>query len=382
MSDENRIDYTDILTAVRKGDEEAYEFLYNDTVRTCRARCMKYFDAATEEGRRKTDLAVRDIYIRLHDEVHRLSDPEDFLLLARRQTREVCERMLEEETVLLAAEEYIDVAGADSAPSDEPELVTADACRAEVKETAVMSEESITALVLAVLHRLTAAQRRSLILWNGNDDRAFRDPGTLREAFIRVEQSVMELEQRHDLRAKDFAQSRLAFFNWLLDLYDRFCQASTKDWNGAEEPALALALDPDAELTEVVSLDAETSFRDIWDNIRSAFYIRNTMELPGGLQELLAAEESAKTEDDFTVYLDGEDREEGSFRREETPPAPKRGPLSKWWVRLLVGLLIILLVLAAVIATAGQHTSHALASAEAVSAAVHLLFMQCADFIF
>lgn len=381
MSEENRINYTDVLTAVRKGDEEAYEFLYNDSVRTCRARCMKYFDPATEAGRRKTDLAVRDIYVNLYDGIHRLSDPEDFPLLARRETRMVCERMLEEDTVLLPAEEYIDVSGAGDAPSDEPELVTADACRTEVKEHAMMSEESILALVQAVLHRLTPAQRLSLILWNGNDDRAFRDPGTLREAFIKVEQSVMELEQLHELRAKDFALSRLAFFNWLLDLYDRFCKSSTKDWNGAEEPALALALDPDAELSEVASLDAETSFRDIWDDIRSAFYIRNTMELPGGLKDLLAAEEAASTDDDFTVYLDREEHEESAYRPEETVSKPKRGPLSRWWVRLLVGLLIILLVLAAVIATAGQHTSHAMVPGAVPAEGVNMLFMHFADFV-
>lgn len=378
MSEENRINYTDVLTAVRKGDEEAYEFLYNDSVRICRARCMKYFDAATEEGRRKTDLAVRDIYVRLYDGVQRLSDPEDFPLLARRETRMVCERMLEEDTVGLSAEEYIDVAGVSDALSDEPELVTAEACRAEVKEKSMMSEESIMALVQAVLHRLTPAQRLSLIRWNGNDERAFRDPAALREAFIKVEQSIMELEQLHDLRARDFAESRLAFFNWLLDLYDRFCQSSTRDWNGAAEPALALALDPDAKQSEAAaSLDAEASFRDIWDDIRSAFYIRNTMELPGGLKDLLTAEEEAKTDDDFTVYLDREDREERAPQREQEAPKAKRGALSKWWVRCLLGLLIILLVLAAVIATAGQHTSHAMALPEGVN----ILFMQYADFI-
>ena len=49
---------------------------------------------------------------------------------------------------------------------------------------------------------------------------------------------------------------------------------------------------------------------------------------------------------------------------------PKKGFLGTWWGRLLVGLVIIILVLAAVIATAGQHTSHALTPA----------FMQFADF--
>ena len=101
------------------------------------------------------------------------------------------------------------------------------------------------------------------------------------------------------------------------------------------------------------------------------------MELPGGLKELLAAEEAASTDDDFTVYLDGEDRESAEPRPAQSAPKAKRGLLSTRWGRLLIGLLIVLVVLALVIATAGQHTSHALAEAETGN----MLFMQYADFI-
>ena len=37
MSEANKIDYTGVITAARRGDEDAYEFLYNDSVRKCLA---------------------------------------------------------------------------------------------------------------------------------------------------------------------------------------------------------------------------------------------------------------------------------------------------------------------------------------------------------
>ena len=63
-------------------------------------------------------------------------------------------------------------------------------------------------------------------------------------------------------------------------------------------------------------------------------------------------------EDDYAVYLD-RDREENSRPEAKRTEAVKKPFLSTLWGRAVVGLLIILVVLAAVVATAGQHTSHA-----------------------
>ena len=245
MSEANKIDYTGVITAARRGDEDAYEFLYNDSVRKCRAICMKYFDPATDEGRRKTDDAVREVYVRMYDRIKTLSDPKDFPILGRALTREVCLKKRKLESVQLETEAYIDVANGEK-PEETP-LVTADECRQEVRGEAMLKSETIGTLVLAVLHQMTPAQRLAIVRWNENDAAAMKDPDVLREAFICAEKSVMELESATGIRAKDYARSRLAFFNWLLDLYGRFYEASTKDWNGAAEPA-HLVGDPPAVL--------------------------------------------------------------------------------------------------------------------------------------
>lgn len=367
MSEANKIDYTGAINAARKGDEDAYEFLFNQSIRKCRAICMKYFDPATPEGRRKTDEAVREVYVRMYDRIKTLSDPGDFPVLGRALTREVCLKKRKLESVQLETEAYIGVA--DARPAAAQPLVTADECREEVFGDVMLDSETIGTLVLAVLHEMTPAQRLAIVRWNENDPEAMRDESVLREAFICAEKTVMELESAAGIRAKDYAKSRLAFFNWLLDLYNRFYEASTTDWNGAAEPAYSLAgpVDVPAEAEDTVS------FGSIWSEIRQQFYITNTIQLPKGVTALGDGGEESLPGDVLRGYL--EEEAEDSEAVPETPvkkPTAKRGFLSTWWGRLLVGLLLIVLVLGAVIVTAGQHTSHAMTP----------LFMQCADFTF
>ena len=367
MSEANKIDYTGAINAARKGDEDAYEFLFNQSIRKCRAICMKYFDPATPEGRRKTDEAVREVYVRMYDRIKTLSDPGDFPVLGRALTREVCLKKRKLESVQLESEAYIGVAAAQ--PAAAQPLVTADECREEVFGDVMLDSETIGTLVLSVLHEMTPAQRLAIVRWNENDPEAMRDESVLREAFICAEKTVMELESSAGVRAKDYAKSRLAFFNWLLDLYNRFYEASTTDWNGAAEPAYSLAGPGDvpAEAEDTVS------FGSIWSEIRQQFYITNTIQLPKGVTALGDGGEESLPGDVLRGYL--EEEAEDSEAVPETPvkkPAAKRGFLSTWWGRLLVGLLLIVLVLGAVIVTAGQHTSHAMTP----------LFMQCADFAF
>ena len=367
MSEANKIDYTGAINAARKGDEDAYEFLFNQSIRKCRAICMKYFDPATPEGRRKTDEAVREVYVRMYDRIKTLSDPGDFPVLGRALTREVCLKKRKLESVQLETEASIGVA--DARPAAAQPLVTADECREEVFGDVMLDCETIGTLVLSVLHEMTPAQRLAIVRWNENDPEAMRDESVLREAFICAEKTVMELESSAGVRAKDYAKSRLAFFNWLLDLYNRFYEASTTDWNGAAEPAYSLAGPGDvpAEAEDTVS------FGSIWSEIRQQFYITNTIQLPKGVTALGDGGEESLPGDVLRGYL--EEEAEDSEAVPETPvkkPAAKRGFLSTWWGRLLVGLLLIVLVLGAVIVTAGQHTSHAMTP----------LFMQCADFAF
>ncbi|MEE1300135.1 MAG: hypothetical protein UHI93_06270, partial [Acutalibacteraceae bacterium] len=219
MSEANKIDYTGAINAARKGDEDAYEFLFNQSIRKCRAICMKYFDPATPEGRRKTDEAVREVYVRMYDRIKTLSDPGDFPVLGRALTREVCLKKRRLESVQLESEAYIGVA--DAQPAETQPLVTADECREEVFGDVMLDSETIGTLVLAVLHEMTPAQRLAIVRWNENDPEAMRDESVLREAFICAEKTVMDLEPAAGIRAKDYAKSRLAFFNWLLDLYNR-----------------------------------------------------------------------------------------------------------------------------------------------------------------
>ena len=367
MSEANKIDYTGAINAARKGDEDAYEFLFNQSIRKCRAICMKYFDPATPEGRRKTDEAVREVYVRMYDRIKTLSDPGDFPVLGRALTREVCLKKRKLESVQLETEASIGVA--DARPAAAQPLVTADECREEVFGDVMLDCETIGTLVLSVLHEMTPAQRLAIVRWNENDPEAMRDESVLREAFICAEKTVMELESSAGVRAKDYAKSRLAFFNWLLDLYNRFYEASTTDWNGAAEPAYSLEGPGDvpAEAEDTVS------FGSIWSEIRQQFYITNTIQLPKGVTALGDGGEESLPGDVLRGYL--EEEAEDSEAVPETPvkkPAAKRGFLSTWWGRLLVGLLLIVLVLGAVIVTAGQHTSHAMTP----------LFMQCADFAF
>lgn len=361
MSEANKIDYTGIVNAARKGDEEAYELLYNESVRKCRAICMKYFDPATAEGRRKTSEVVREVYVKMYDRVGTLYDPDDFPILGRSVTREICLKKAKGETVQLHAESYI---GVSEGLETEVPLVTAETVRGEVRSEAMLSDETIGTLVLSVLHAMNPAQRLAIVRWNEDDAGAMKHPDVLREAFICTEKTIMELEPVCGIRAKDFAKSRLAFFCRLLDLYNRFYEASSRDWNDALEPAYALKLSGDVP---AVSEEA-VSFHSIWEEIRSQFYITNTIRLP----KILPGEEA------FSGYLDeeGAAEEDGDESPEaavpEERPAKKRGFLGTWWGRLIVGLVIIVLVLVAVVATAGQHTSHAMGPA----------FMQYADSVF
>ena len=372
MSEANKIDYTGAINAARKGDEDAYEFLFNQSIRKCRAICMKYFDPATPEGRRKTDEAVREVYVRMYDRIKTLSDPGDFPVLGRALTREVCLKKRKLESVQLETEAYIGVA--DARPAAAQPLVTADECREEVFGDVMLDSETIGTLVLAVLHEMTPAQRLAIVRWNENDPEAMRDESVLREAFICAEKTVMDLEPAAGIRAKDYAKSRLAFFNWLLDLYNRFYEASTKGWDGAVEPAYSLAFSGDVPVP-VETTEQSVSFESIWSEIRQQFYITNTIQLPSVLKAIGEDGEEDLAGDRFDGYLDEEDAENSETPSDGEPavrPAPKKGFLGTWWGRLIVVLILIVLVLAAVVVTAGQHTSHALVPA----------FMQSADFTF
>lgn len=365
MSEVNKIDYTGAINAARKGDEDAYEFLFNQSIRKCRAICMKYFDPATPEGRRKTDEVVREVYVRMYDRIKTLSDPGDFPILGRALTRDVCLKKRRLESVQLESEAYIGVA--DAQPAAAQPLVTADECREEVFGDAMLDSETIGRLVLSVLHEMSPAQRLAIVRWNENDPEALKHEDVLREAFICAEKTVMELESAEGVRAKDYAKSRLAFFNWLLDLYNRFYEASTKDWNGAAEPAYS----PEGP-GDVPAAEDTASFRSIWSEIRQQFYITNTIQLPQGVTALGGDREEDLDGDVLRGYLEEEDAEDSDAvpERPVKKPAAKKGFLGTWWGRLLVGLLLIVLVLGAIIVTDGQHTSHA----------VTPLFMQCADF--
>ncbi|MBQ8063328.1 MAG: hypothetical protein IJ720_01055 [Clostridia bacterium] len=348
MDNANKINFTDAVLAARKGDEDAYEFLYNQSVQKVRALSMKYFDPSTKAGRRKTDDVVREVFLRGYDRIKTLSDPEDYPLLGKSITRDVCLQKAKNETVQLETESYIGTGAEPTEESVEPPLVSAKECREEVRGENMMSSETIGTLVLAVLHRLTPSQRLALVRWNENDAAAMKLPEVLRGAFIAVEKAVMDLEGEYDIRARDFAKSRLAFFNWLLDLYNRHYEASTKDWNGALEPGYARQLSgsvPEEEEEE----PAAPTFGTVWEEIRAQFYLQNTAELPD------------LADFEYNAYLDGEEEETGES---PAPSAPnkRRGFLGSWWGRLLLGLLIIVVVLASVVATAGQHTSHALSA--------------------
>ena len=372
MSEANKIDYTGVVNAARRGDEDAYEFLYNQSVQKCRAICMKYFDPATEAGRQKTDDVVREVYVRMYDRIKTLYDPEDFPILGRALTREVCLKKRKLESVQLETEAYIGVA--DAGKTEATPLVTAEECRAEVRGDAMLKNETVGTLVLAVLHRMTPAERLAIVNWNEDDPTAMKREDTLREAFICAEKTIMELEPEAGIRAKDFAKSRLAFFNWLLDLYNRFYEASTKGWDGAVEPAYSLAFSGDVP-APVETTEQSVSFESIWSEIRQQFYITNTIQLPSVLKAIGEDGEEDLAGDRFDGYLDEEDAENSETPSDGEPavrPAPKKGFLGTWWGRLIVGLILIVLVLAAVVVTAGQHTSHALVPA----------FMQSADFTF
>lgn len=303
MSEHGNFDYASTVAAARKGDADSYECLFNETAGNCLAVCRKYFDPEREGGEKLAEETMARTYRDMYDRLQTLSDPEEFPKALLAYARRNCREKLAGQTLSLNAEDYIGV-GDGSEPL--PPLVSADDCRAEVRESVMLEAAVIEELTLEILGRLTTAQRLILLRWNEDDTIAPEEEPTLRSAFIRTEQEVMELEKEKQMRALDFARSRLSFFNWLLDLYDRFVESSV----------------------------SKEAFPPIWDAIRQEFYLRNTMELP---------------------IVEGEAEEETS-----APKKPKRRSFfSTWWGRLLLGLLILILVLAGVVATAGQHTSHA-----------------------
>ena len=329
MSEANKIDYTGVVNAARRGDEDAYEFLYNQSVQKCRAICMKYFDPATEAGRQKTDDVVREVYVRMYDRIKTLYDPEDFPILGRALTREVCLKKRKLESVQLETEAYIGVA--DAGKTEATPLVTAEECRAEVRGDAMLKNETVGTLVLAVLHRMTPAERLAIVNWNEDDPTAMKREDTLREAFICAEKTIMELEPEAGIRG--------------------------------DVPV------------PVETTEQSVSFESIWSEIRQQFYITNTIQLPSVLKAIGEDGEEDLAGDRFDGYLDEEDAENSETPSDGEPavrPAPKKGFLGTWWGRLIVVLILIVLVLAAVVVTAGQHTSHALVPA----------FMQSADFTF
>lgn len=376
MSKPERISYTDAVRGACAGDEDSFEFLYNESVRRCRSRCMKYFDPAAPAGRQSIDEAVGEIFVRLYDRIRKLADPEDYPILENAVTREVCQKRLPKKTLGLASEPYLSVGSGSDAPAEDTELVSADDCRAEVFTETSPEQETLGKVVLSALHTMEPAERYVLLRWNANDPGAMDEGAALRQAFIKAEKAVMELEEELSFRARDFAKSRLAFFNWMLDLYDRYYESATERWTDAPEPGYAVLLDgdgaaPAGSLAEQGASPA--SFPIIWNAIRQNFYLQNTMELPGGMAALAAAA-NGETGDDYTVYLDGEGEETAEEETPEGASRPKKPFFRTMAGRVLLGLLIAGLVLAAVIATAGQHTSFAQTEIK--------LSVQCADFDF
>ena len=360
MTKPETIRYTDVINGARKGDEDAFELLYNDSVRRCRALCMRPFDPATAAGRQSIDEAVGEIFVRLYDRIRRLADPEDYPILEKAVVREVCQKRLPKKTLKLASEPYLSVGTEGDAPVADIPLVSAEECRTEVFNETSPEPETLGKVVLSTLHTMEPAERYVLLRWNANDETALEEGAALRSAFVKAEKAVMELEKLLSFRARDFAKSRLSFFNWMLDLYNRFYETETVGWDGAPEPGYAVLLDgedavPEGRLTTGAS---PASFPIIWNAIRQNFYLQNTMELPGGM-EALAKAARAEAGDDYTVYLDGEGEEETDDEPPVNAPRPKKPFFRTMAGRVLLGLLLIGLVLAAVVATAGQHTSFA-----------------------
>lgn len=418
MSDLQKIDYTGPVNNALKGDAEAYELLFNESIGKCRAICMKYFDPATAAGRRKADEAVREIYVNLYDRLKSLYDPADFLILLCAVSREVCVRLAIDGTVQLSSEAYI---GTASAGEEKILLPTAEDARAGVRPHAQLSTESIGVLTLSILHALTPEERLAVLRWHEGDPEVMKRPDTLRGAFRRAERALRKLEPAVKIQTTDFASTPLSFLNWLLDLYDRRYEASTKSWYGALEPGYALTLTGDAP----PKLRNTVSFRSVWSGVREAFYLANSeapketrkrRRCPARTGETtplgqpartaepvrtagrgLAAEPAQPTMplslhsdggldpqpslDGDDAYLDEEPQasptdanrlgsgrapsagtdEQDSF----TNPAPKasatkRGFLSTTSGKFLVCFLIAFAILTVVVVTAGQHTSYAL----------------------
>ncbi len=377
MRNDEKIRYTDAIRGAVKGDEDSFEFLYNESVLRVRARCMKYFDPASPAGRQTVDEAVGEVFVRLYDRIRKLADPEDYPILENAVTRDAIQKRLPKSVLKLASEPYLAVGTEGDAPTADVRLMTAEECRAELFTETTPEQETLGKIVLAALHTMTAAERAVLLRWNENDPTAMEEGAVLRQAFVKAEKAVMELEELLEFRARDFAKSRISFFNEMLDLYQRYYEAATADWADAPEPGYAVLLDGEgaAPAGRLAAGGASpASFPIIWNAIRQNFYLTNTMELPGGMEALAkAAREEAG--DDYTVYLDGEGEE--ASERDALPvnaPRPKKPFLQTMTGRVVLGLIIAALVLAAVVATAGQHTSFAAGGSK--------LFVESADFIF
>lgn len=360
MTNPDKISYTDAINGARKGDEDSFEFLYNDSIRRIRARCMRPFDPATAAGRQSIDEAVGEIFVRLYDRIRKLADPEDYPILENAVVREVCKKRLPKKTLKLASEPYLSVGTEGDAPVRDIPLVSAEECRAEVFTETSPEPETLGKVVLSTLHTMEPAERYVLLRWNANDETAMEEGDALRRAFVKAEKAVMEHEELLSFRARDFAKSRLAFFNWMLDLYNRYYETETAGWDGAPEPGYAVLLDgegaaPSGRMTTGAS---PASFPIIWNAIRQNFYLQNTMELPGGM-EALAKAARAETGDDYTVYLDGDGEEGPDDELPVNEPRTKKPFFRTMAGRIVLGLILIALVLAGVIATAGQHTSFA-----------------------
>ena len=320
-------------------------------------------------------------------------------------------------------------------------LSTAAECRLEMKADVGFGNEAIGASVLSVLHMLTPAQRLELLLWNadygaGAIAREVNRPADvviadLRTTFAAVEKYVMDMEKEQGLDVTKYAKYRLSYFNWLLDRYNRFYEAGSRLWEEAPEVLYALALtpegsfpktveEPEPEAGETVAAkdlfgkQSEPAFQDalkralsddsmlvnpgskpmafegiepdpkvspaefdeVWRAIRKRFYLRNDPVAIGHREkDPLEDDELAGLSDNFHEYLGVE----GADTVEEEPGSGRKHFLGTWWGKLLLGILIIVVVLAGVVAVAGQHTSHALESfsAEIVSQA-NVIFAFCA----
>ncbi len=348
MIEGNEIDYTGALTAAKNGDEEAYEMLYNATVKQSRAFCMKLFDPATSAGRRKTDGVVLDTYLRVHERLSNLSDPADFPILCRSVAKECCIKKVLNENVQLETERYIHLAGG---MAEEHNLVTADEIRDKVRGKAMPHAETVGPIVFATLHGMTPMERLAIVAWNEGDSNVMNYPETLRSAFAHVENSIIALEPVVGVRYSDFTNSPLAFFNRVLDLYNRFYEASSKGWERAKEPAYALALtggDPGAMYDSV-------SFHAIWEELRGQFYLSNTGKL-----------------DPLDAYLEKDETAPSRKATAKKKKSPGRKFLSSNLGRILMIVVLVVLVLLVVVATSSQHTSYAATPT----------FMQIADSIF